>query len=332
MTRAQAIASGQVPPGCEADDAAVAQAIGAGDDPCRNCRGPRHRCGGRPFGGESPRVEARSVRDVYFFEGVDAAPSEGARSDDGALVVGCARPRFPKDVEPSQNEADWFFDYIYARRLTSRERASARQWAAIIHEHHLRFGFEKIVLDPGGGGLFVQRELKSPKQFIGGAEREVTPIVDQVNGPHEVVRGHFILHLFKRGDPGIESLWPGLAGDDNLNDAAYSEMKLAIDHGLVGFPPHPEDCREAMRSWPPERVEAMHTLNEMFSQFCAIAVQTRDDGSLAITKRGARQFFSSGKKDLVSAAIYCYLGFRMWLRSEDWLGPRLVGETLFSVS
>ena len=43
-----------------------------------------------------------------------------------------------------------------------------------------------------------------------------------------------------------------------------------------------------------------------------------DGQAFAMTRRGARQFVAQGKKDLMSGGMYCYLGFRMWLRSEDW--------------
>src|SRR5579862_9763347 len=120
------------------------------------------------------------MRPVFFFEGIDPAPSDSPRSDHGALVVGGATPRGSAREDGqwslSDNWADWYFDYVYARRLTSREKASARQWSGIIHEHPRAFGFEKILMDAGagGGGTLIQRELRSPKQLIQGVETELT--------------------------------------------------------------------------------------------------------------------------------------------------------------
>ena len=57
-------------------------------------------------------------------------------------------------------------------------------------------------MDPNGGGVLIKRELISPKQLINGVETEVVPIADQVDGPKQLVRGEFILNLFKRGGPG----------------------------------------------------------------------------------------------------------------------------------
>ena len=60
-------------------------------------------------------------------------------SDDGALAVGVAYPkRTPDPGEPlSDNKADWHFDFIFARRFTSREKLSSRQWAGYIHKLHI---------------------------------------------------------------------------------------------------------------------------------------------------------------------------------------------------
>lgn len=265
-----------------------------------------------------------------FFCGIDPAPSESHKSDDGAIMVAAATPRFQpqpraarneEDVPLSDNPADWFFDFVFAQRITSKERASARQWAGIIHTLHRAFRFAKIGMDPQQGGLFIQRELINVRQLINGVEQEVTPIADQVDGPHQVARADFILHLIKRGDPAIERLWPGLAGDDQLNDAFYSEMKDAVDHGLVAWPPliHEwNDRLEEFRSWPIERQWALRNLSASVKQYENIVVATREDGGQIFTKRGARMFSAVGKKDFVSAGCAAHTMFRAWLRSADW--------------
>ena len=49
--------------------------------------------------------------------------------------------------------------------------------------------------------------------------------------------------------------------------------------------------------------------------------------SKTATKRGARQFSTQGKKNLMSAAMHCYLAFRVWLRAANnkqhlWVGAK----------
>ena len=256
----------------------------------------------------------------FFFEGVDPAPSESHKSDDGALVIGVASPRSNAPALP-EAAADWNFDFIYGRRLTWKQKATARQWAGIIHQHHRAFRFTRICMDPNGGGVLIKRELLATKQLLNGIETEVTPIADLVDGPRLVARADFILHLFKRGDPGVESLWPELAGDDVLNDALYGTCKDALDHGLWALPPGVADWmiehRPEVEKWPEERLWALKNLDALATQLTKIIVATKPDGTFAFTKRNARQFSSLGKKDFVSAAMYCYAAFLMWLQSGE---------------
>jgi hypothetical protein len=263
----------------------------------------------------------------FFFLGVDAAPSESHRSDDGALTVGRATPKGAygeeaRNVRLTGHPGDWYFDYVHARRLTHKEKASARQYSGIIHQWHRAFRFEKIMADPGGGGTFVKRELAGPKQLINGAEADARPICDLVDGPKLVTSGDFILHMYKRGDPGIEMLWPNLAGDDLLNDAAYSEMKTAVETAGVAWPGDVADWlidrREEYARWPTEQQWALKNLQASVSQFNGLILTTRPDGLELRTRRGARQFEAAGKKDLLSSGMYCYLAFLVWLRMGDW--------------
>ncbi|HVM51248.1 MAG TPA: hypothetical protein VMU04_24675 [Candidatus Acidoferrum sp.] len=257
---------------------------------------------------------------IAFFLGVDPAPSESHKSDDGALVVGVATPRTAEGM-PEAAE-DWYFDFIYGRRLTWRQKATARQWSGIIHGLHRAFRFARICMDPNGGGVLIKRELIATKQLLEGIETHATPIADLVDGPTLVARADFILHMFKRGDPGVESMWPELAGDDNLNDALYSTAKNAIEHGLWALPPGVADWmvekRAEVERWPEERMWALKNLDALASQLTKIIVATKPDGTWAFTKRNARQFSSLSKKDFVSAAMYCYAAFLFWLQSGTW--------------
>lgn len=270
-------------------------------------------------------MKAEELEHVYFFEGCDPAPSESHHSDDGAVVDAVATPRrLPAKDEPlPESEADWRFRFVYGRRFTSKEKLSARQWAGFMHWRHKLCRFSRICMDPNGGGTMIKRELISTRQLIGGIEQRVTPIGDFVDAPHLVAHADFILNLWKRGDPGVEDVWPELGGDDNLNDSLYNAAKSALEHGLWELTPAVEDVlgppegREQFRSWPEEKQWALKNLDALGKQLAGISVATREDGSFLMTKRNARQFLSAGKKDLVSAAMMCYAGFLMWLKSPD---------------
>jgi len=263
---------------------------------------------------------------VFFFLGVDPAPSETQRSDDGALVGAAATPKEPGVYTPQPE--DWHFDYVYARRFTYEQKASARQWAAYIHKLHRRFRFERIMMDPNQGGRYIERELIEPMQLIDNVLTEVVPIGDMVNGPTKVARGEFILNFWKRGDPGVELLWNGLAGDDVLNDVLYAENKQDLEHGLMSWPAGIEEYmgdavrKEQLRTWPEERRWSLINLGEMREQYKNIQAATKEDGTYELTSRRAHKFSANGKKDFVSAGMMCRQGFKIWLKEEGYGSQR----------
>lgn len=274
-----------------------------------------------------------SPRDfLFFFGGCDPAPSEARTSADGAFVAGAATPRSLPDREEtmSTNPADWHFDFVYARRFTSKEKLRSVQWSGYLHTQHQRFRFEKLVLDPGagGGGVLIKRDLIQPRQLINGIEMDARPIGDVEDGPRLVARGDFILHLMKRGDPGVEKVWPNpvtgksVSGDELLKDAVISSFQDAVDHGVVAWPAAIEDWfverKLEVTAWPEERLWALKVLNAGPEQLKGASVLTGEDGIEVRTARGARQFKWMGKSDIGLAHIYCYAAFLIWLHSERW--------------
>lgn len=266
---------------------------------------------------------------IFFFLGVDCAPSEAKNSDDSAFIINCAQPRVLPEEEGAQlspNPADWFCDFIYARRFTYKQKATTRQLSGAIHELHRRFRFERIMMDPQQGGIYVQRDLREAKQLINGVLTDCTPIADQVDGPTLVVRGDFILNMFRRSDPGVEAVWTGLRGEDNFIDAMYSQMKDDFEHALVGMPENIEDWlidperKQEVLAWPEEKRWALQNLGRMAQQFQNVKVTMKadDEEIYFITKNGAKQFSALGKKDFVTAAMLSRLAFLSWLKSDDW--------------
>lgn len=258
---------------------------------------------------------------IFYFLGVDPAPAESSRSDDGAVIIIRAEPKSVPDLlgdidgELSNNPAHWWRDVVYARRF---KKLRSRDWAGHIHHLHRRFGFVRICLDPGGGGIFIKRDLASNRQLLSGVEQDVTPIVpiDEKG----LAIAHFILSMFKRGDVAVESLWPGLQGDDCLVDACYAAAKDALDTGEFALtPPFYEWPKESREGWPEEKVWALKNLHALQEQMKNVIVATKDDGSFAFTRRNARQFSARGKKDLVSAWMYANVAFLSWLQDQDGL-------------
>ena len=132
-----------------------------------------------------------------------------------------------------------------------------------------------------------------------------------MDGPHLVARADFILHMFKRGDPGVESLWPDLARDDLLKEHRQWGLCPGVAEWMV-------ERRPELERWPEEKLWALKNMDALAAQLGKIIKATKPDGMDLYTKRGARQFSSLGKKDFVSAAMYCYAAFLMWLASDAW--------------
>lgn len=267
--------------------------------------------------GVLPLVGRRQHKDDspenYYFMGADPAPAQGEKSDSGGLVIIRAKRREGWEAYRKDSPEAWYVDAVYARRVRN---VSVRQWSGLMHSLNRRFSLVKIAMDPGGGGQWIKKELAETKQLIDGQEIEVTPIVspDDVT----VADGNFSLMMVQRGDSGIESIWPGMQGDDVMVDRQHTVMQEALTHAWIGFPRrHGEVPRDEMIGWGEELVWASKGLAETLNQFLAIGVKTKADGTLDLTKNVARRFSARGKKDFVSATLNAYTAFLVWLKNGE---------------
>jgi hypothetical protein len=252
---------------------------------------------------------------THFFLGIDPAPAQSEKADDGALVAAKVFPR-PGIAAPTGHPSDWTFAPCWAYRLRG---ASMRQWSGLVHRKHRDFNFTGILLDPGagGGGGYLMTELKSRQQRILDIDVEVTPIT-VVNDETEP-NGEQILNLWKRGDYGIDAIWPLLKGDDNLVDASHTVMQQSVEHGGIVFPkPFNERPRADTDLWPEEKQWALKNIDASRAQLEAIVVATKEGGEWELTARNARKFSAAkGKKDLATALILAYIRFLIWLQTNQ---------------
>lgn len=265
------------------------------------------------------RVDDTIEGERFYFAGVDPAPAQGSKSDDGAVIIG--RAMINKDssregLRSFDNPADWIFDLIYARKVRG---ASMRQWSGIIHDLHRRFSLTKIMLDqgPGGGGGLLRVELNKTRQLINGQEIECKPILTPEDTTAMV--GDFILSMFWHSDRSLQALWPDCSrGGDVVKDYAHSSFIAALTYGSIGIPPlNAVGSKQA--TWPKEKNEALELISKLLpSQLSSIRVATINNGeTLALTARNARQFITSAHDDFVSAALMAYAGFLVWLKSSE---------------
>lgn len=90
----------------------------------------------------------------------------------------------------------------------------------------------------------------------------------------------------------------------------------AITYMLAAFPkPFNERPRAETESWPEEQKWALKNLDAARQQLMNIQVVTREDGTWALTRNGAKTFVVvNGKKDLAYACIFAWVRFLIWLK------------------
>jgi hypothetical protein len=278
-------------------------------------------------------VHGEGGKTVYF-GGIDPAPAQANRNDDGSIAILRVRQIIApmetewreREMKVSDSPGDYDCSWALLRRLRD---ADSGEWSGHIHSLHRSFGVSKWLMDMGaaGGGLFVKKDLAKQKQRLncflhGGSWRsgeELTDCTPILTMDDLGVRGHFCLHAFKRRDAGIERLWTGLAGDDVLLDMAHSEMRTAIMKAIMKWPKRfPEWTEEEKLCLGEENIWSLRNLDASLDQFGLIGVaMTEDKTQYELTKNGARQFYAArGRKDHQMSMMLAWIAFLIWLRFD----------------
>jgi hypothetical protein len=248
-------------------------------------------------------------RTVVYVGGYDTAAAQKERSDSAACSILRAALRTGVDPEVQRQPADFELSFVYARTLRNQ---SARQQAGLIHLLQDRFGCSSWLLDGGGGGLFVARELRSQVQLIEGVEATRVPLITRDDRDAPVGRG--IVSIFRPKDSGISSLWPTVETSDGINDFMHKEMSGALEAGLIAEPPPlGEIPKEILATLSEEAKWSLRILDAGRKELLAIGVSAHQDGTEIRTKNGFRQFVARGRKDIAYSKIYAYVAFLIWL-------------------
>lgn len=250
---------------------------------------------------------------VHFFLGYDPAGGQTQAADNAAATVLRAEDRrTATDYDRLPSVSDFALAFTYARVIRN---ASARQQSGLIHRLDRAFRFSGVVMDPGGGGGLIRKDLLEPRQLIEGVETECVPIVTRDDVATVVSRP--ILSMFRPKDPGISAVWPDVGSSDVLLDYAHSEFKSAVDNAWVAWPrPYDEWRRDEVHGWPEEQQWALRILDMARKELIAVKVVTREDGTVAYTKNNARQFVATGRKDVAYTHVYAWVAFLVWLKLE----------------
>lgn len=250
---------------------------------------------------------------VFYFAGIDPARAADAKAADGSIMILRAElvnPSYPNELIGYKTS----FCHGYLVR-----GADVGQWSGIIHRMHQRYGFSKMCMDPGGGGLWIQPELRKPKQIIRGVEQKVKPIGSIEDEASVMIDGDFILMMFRPKDAVIAKVWADMQMKqaDNLNDTAHVEFQEGFRNG-IGLPtPYRKRHRSEIDGWSEERMWSNKFIDQMVKQLLGINVLTNPDGTAVYTKQQARCFTSRGKKDFAMAGLMAWMAFLAWMRSHD---------------
>jgi hypothetical protein len=276
---------------------------------------------------------------TFYFSGWDPAPAQSKKADDGAGAV--LKLTLKAGMAPSENEGDSNFAFVWAYRIRGKQKfvapgepdrgmylaETSRKWAGFMHQKHLHFGFNGMMIDPqaGGQGPSIIPELNKPRQLINGVEEECIPIaqLDEALG-----NALYILSLFKRKDVGVQELWTMLLGDDNLIDAAHNKFQSMTDHRQILFPkPFNERPKSETSQWPVEKQWALKNLDAGRVQLRNIEVAANDDGSYRLTGNGAKQFSARGKKDIAYAMVMALVRALIWIKMNGFEYEGQDGDT-----
>lgn len=267
---------------------------------------------------------------LFLFGGADPQTSSSLTACDGAWMVGAALdrrdPKVAADWTRKVTRDDFDFNFVFGRILRGFGHS---EWAAYLHAQHRQWAFANVALDngAGGGGPEIERRLAKAEQelptdiqriagidvVVASSRTKVRPIVTRDNF---VFEGDPVLMLVGRNERLLQRMWPSMTGDDKLVDEIYTLFQGGL-RSHVGWPrSFAEMGKEEHRDWGQERREILLVLEALKNQAVGVSVETDPETNLFVfTARGAKKFHVKGRKDVLMAALYCYLAFAAWVEA-----------------
>lgn len=249
--------------------------------------------------------------------GFDVAPGQGLRADSSAavnlrIVELLAGVKLPVTYE--QDGRGYNISFTFATYLRNR---SARETSAFIHQLHQRFGFARIVLDKGGGGFWVYKELRQREQEMNKKKFAVLPLVTE-DDPFNM-EGQPIVHFFKRGGAFDALILPHyLTNDGGFIEAMHEEYRKGWEAPDFHWPMPMEDRpSEAIRQFSQEQLDGQAALEKVLKELENVRIVTNKAGDPIISRAGFKQFEALGKKDGAYASLFAKSGAQLWFATGD---------------
>ncbi len=276
---------------------------------------------------EIERPPTPAGTELFYTLGVDIAPGQGGRNDYCAFTVLKAMRYLdlqlvrtgdlPLATYEVANVDPHYLQPVYAHTFRN---VDAGQISGFIHWLNMIFGFAKIVMDPGGGGLWVYKELLKPQQLVQNALKDVVPIcsMEEANQTDKQP----ILVWFKRGSE-LDSLWPErryLMSDEGIIEAAHRMFRGAWESGEFLCPQLPgEMAKSELSRMRPDERSALFALATSYKQLQSVRVKANSEGHPLLSKNGFFQFGAEGrmKKDAAYSFLYAYIAFRKVLHVSE---------------
>lgn len=250
--------------------------------------------------------------------GFDSAPGQSFKADYCAAMIyriielGRLSTLAPTYTHPL-SRIPYHCSFTFAHMMRN---VSAAQASAFIHLLHRIFSFSYIVMDPGGGGLWIYKDMRNKEQEINGARVPVVPLCT-IEEPIQTDKQAIVV-FFKRG-PQLNTLHQQqyLTGDDGFLDASHRRYREGWEAGEFVYPMPIENRAPAeVRAWSQSQLWAQRYLDLGLKQLARVRQLTRADGTADTTARGFARFQAPGKKDLAYAGLYAFTGAQLWMRDH----------------
>jgi hypothetical protein len=259
-----------------------------------------------------PRIEREYEHEINI-AGFDVAPGQKLKSDYSCLfnwrIVEILRGvSLPETFVDEATNRAYNIAATYAHTLSNK---SAPETAGFLHMMNRIFAWKRLILDPGGGGLWIYPELKKNEQLVNSIRTRTVGLVTREDYNH----GHAdkipcVCYFKRKSDLGdiIEPQY--LASDDGFIAGLHLKYREAWEAGHFHYPmPMTERDDGTLALWTPDQKEAQKTLDTGLIQLGNVQQMTDGDGKIVLSKgNGFPLFRAVGRKDIAYAGFYGYCG------------------------